>query len=158
MEYDLSAINLHFSWCAPWQFKQCFKLTFSQYLNDLFIHHSCLSYGVCLPITHIISNSFMFGGKSVNCWQIFINRTHLLFRVSVYGYVYMCNQNHNKRCTVADSDSNKQLTNIWLNSLHAKFFRGNINMYLHFMSLLHIDMTQVAEILPHVRQGPTYST
>ena len=96
--------------------------------------------------------------KSVNCWQIFINRTHLLFRVSVYGYVYMCNQNHNKRCTVTDNDSNKQLTNIWLNSLRAKFFRGNINMYLHFMSLLHIDMTQVAEILPHVRQGPTYST
>ena len=27
-------------------------------------------------------------------------------------------------------------------------------MYLHFMSLLHIDMTQVVEILPHVKQGP----
>ena len=31
-------------------------------------------------------------------------------------------------------------------------------MYLHFMSFLYIDMTQVVEILPHVRQGPTYST
>ena len=34
---------------------------------------------------------------------------------------------------------------IWslLNSLRAKFFIGNINIYLHFMSLLPIDMTQV---------------
>ena len=31
-------------------------------------------------------------------------------------------------------------------------------MYLHFMSFLHIDMVQVVEILPQVRQGPTYST
>ena len=26
------------------------------------------------------------------------------------------------------------------NPLHAKFFRRNINMYLHFMSFLHTDM------------------
>ena len=30
-----------------------------------------------------------------------------------------------------------------VNPLHAKFFRGIINIHLHFMSLLHIDMTQV---------------
>ena len=30
-----------------------------------------------------------------------------------------------------------------VNSLRAKFFRGNINIYLHLISLLHIDMTQV---------------
>ena len=46
----------------------------------------------------------------------------------------------------------------YLNSLHAKFFRGNINIYLQFMSLLPIDVTQVLKILPHVRPGPTYST
>ena len=46
----------------------------------------------------------------------------------------------------------------WVNPLHAKFFRGNINIYLHFMSLLHIDKTQVLKILPQVRPGPTYST
>ena len=45
-----------------------------------------------------------------------------------------------------------------INSFRAKFFRGNINIYLHFMSLLHTDMTQVLKILPHVRPGPTYST
>ena len=47
----------------------------------------------------------------------------------------------------------------WLNPLHAKFFRGNINiyMYLHFMSLLHIYLTQVLKTLPRIREGPTYS-
>ena len=44
-----------------------------------------------------------------------------------------------------------------INPLRAKFFRGNINIYLHFLSLHHIDMTQIVEILPRVRQGPIYS-
>ena len=43
-------------------------------------------------------------------------------------------------------------------SFRVKFFRGNINMYLHFMSLLHIDMTQVLKILPQVRPWHTYCT
>ena len=37
------------------------------------------------------------------------------------------------------------------NPLGAKFFRVNINIYLHFMSFLHSDMTQVLKILPQVR-------
>ena len=41
--------------------------------------------------------------------------------------------------------------------LRAKFFRRNINMYLHFVSFLHIDATQVVEILPQIKQEPTYS-
>ena len=45
-----------------------------------------------------------------------------------------------------------------INPLRAKFFRGKINIYLHFMSLLNIDMTQVLKILPQVRPRPTYST
>ena len=45
-----------------------------------------------------------------------------------------------------------------INALHAKFFRGNINIYLHFVSFLHIDTMQVVEILPQIRQRPTYST
>ena len=44
------------------------------------------------------------------------------------------------------------------NSLHAKFLGRNTNMYLHFMSLLHIDMTHVVEILSHMTQGPTWFT
>ena len=44
-----------------------------------------------------------------------------------------------------------------LNPLRANFFRGNINIYWHFASFLHIDMTQVLKILPQVRKWPTYS-
>ena len=44
------------------------------------------------------------------------------------------------------------------NPLRAKFFSGNINIYLHFVSFLHIDMKQVIEILPQISQEPTYST
>ena len=39
-----------------------------------------------------------------------------------------------------------------VNPLRAKFFRGNIDMYLHFVSFLHIGTTQVVEILPQIRQ------
>ena len=46
----------------------------------------------------------------------------------------------------------------FINPLRAKFFRGNINIYLHFVSFPHIDATQVFEILPQIRQEPTYST
>ena len=45
-----------------------------------------------------------------------------------------------------------------VNPSRAKFFRGNINIYLHFVSFLHIDRTQVVEILPQIRPRPTYST
>ena len=45
-----------------------------------------------------------------------------------------------------------------VNPLSAKFFGGNINIYLHFVLFLHIDATQVFEILPQIRQEPTYST
>ena len=38
------------------------------------------------------------------------------------------------------------------------FFRGNINIYLHFMSFLLTNKTQVVEIPPRVRQRPAYST
>ena len=47
---------------------------------------------------------------------------------------------------------------IRINPLRANFFRENINIYLHFVSFLHIDTTQVVEILPQIRQEPTYST
>ena len=47
---------------------------------------------------------------------------------------------------------------ICLNPLRAKFLTENINIYLHFMSFLHTNNTQVVEIPPRVRQGPAYST
>ena len=45
-----------------------------------------------------------------------------------------------------------------LDPLRAKSFRGSVNIYLHFVSFLHIDVTQVVGILPQIRQEPTYST
>ena len=45
-----------------------------------------------------------------------------------------------------------------VNPLRAKFFRGNINIFLHFVSFLHIDTTQVVEIFNQIRHEPTYST
>ena len=45
-----------------------------------------------------------------------------------------------------------------INPLHVIFFRENINIYLHFMSFLHSNKTQVVEIPPRVRQGPAYPT
>ena len=45
-----------------------------------------------------------------------------------------------------------------INSLHAEFLTENINIYIHFVSYLHIDTTQVVEILPQIRQEPAYST
>ena len=34
-----------------------------------------------------------------------------------------------------------------INPLRAKFFRDNLNTYLHFVSFLHIDTTKVVEII-----------
>ena len=44
------------------------------------------------------------------------------------------------------------------NPLRAKFIKGNINMYLHLILFLHINMTQAAEIPPCVKQGSTLSS
>ena len=43
-------------------------------------------------------------------------------------------------------------------SLHAKFSRGNINMYLYLMSFLHTDIPYIVEVLPGIRPGLTYFT
>ena len=44
-------------------------------------------------------------------------------------------------------------------TLYVLFFqRERKNIYLNFVSFLHIDATQVFEILPQIRQEPTYST
>ena len=43
------------------------------------------------------------------------------------------------------------------NPLRAKFFRGNKNIYLHFMSFLHMDMAQAVAIILQVSQESAYS-
>ena len=44
-----------------------------------------------------------------------------------------------------------------INPIYVNFFRGNKNLYLHLMSFLHIDMTQIVENPPQVRQELIYS-
>ena len=44
------------------------------------------------------------------------------------------------------------------NPLCAKFFRGKKNIYLNFISILYIYMTQVIGILPHERPRLAYFT
>ena len=46
---------------------------------------------------------------------------------------------------------------VLINPLRAKFFWGNLNIYLHFMAILHTDLTRVLKTLPQVRKRPTYS-
>ena len=58
----------------------------------------------------------------------------------------------------ADRLITTSLRSILINPSHAKICRGNINIYLQFVSFLHIGPTQVVEILPQIRQEPTYST
>ena len=41
-----------------------------------------------------------------------------------------------------------------VNPLRAKFLIGNMNIYLHLMSFLHTNKTQVVEIPPRVGQVP----
>ena len=43
-------------------------------------------------------------------------------------------------------------------TLYVLNLSGNINIYLHFVLFLHIHVMQVVEIIPQVRQEPTYST
>ena len=47
---------------------------------------------------------------------------------------------------------------ILINPLRAILFTEDINIYLHFMSFLLINKTQIVEIPPGVRQRPAYST
>ena len=70
-------------------------------------------------------------------------------------------------CKVGNSLSHNEQPNcffsgvvhhMYLNPLRAKFFRVNLNIYLHFMSFLHTNKTHAIEIPHRVRQGPAYST
>ena len=45
-----------------------------------------------------------------------------------------------------------------VSDLRATFFGEKINIYLHFMSFLHTNKTQIVEMPPRVKQGPAYST
>ena len=68
------------------------------------------------------------------------------------SYLYLCNDRPLYK-TVLLRKNNALLT-----LCVPIFFRENKSIYLHIMSLLHIDMTQAVEMPPQVRQVLTYST
>ena len=55
------------------------------------------------------------------------------------------------------NSTHKMLTQLIELTLYV-LFRRNINIYLCFVSFLHIATMQVVEILPQIREEPTYST
>ena len=73
----------------------------------------------------------------------------------IYRYITQWNQQFIDNDQEVEDDNTMVMI---INTLRAKFFRRNINMYLHFVSFVNIDRTQVVEILPQTRQEPTYST
>ena len=98
-----------------------------------------------------------------------------VFHAFIYWHVYAMNVSlliKNKTCygkndhAVVFDETSAQHWTIrlvlavmrYINPLRARFFRGNINIYSHFVSFLHIDTMQVFEILPQIRQEPTYYT
>ena len=97
--------------------------------------------GTITVLTCLTSGRFLSVKYHIVCFSIktVITNYHVLHRVYPKSYA---------RC----------LYTVAFNLLRAKFLRGNINIYLHFVSIIHIDMTQVLKILPQVREGPTYST
>ena len=70
-----------------------------------------------------------------------------LFEISQYEYKAYLTQSG-----LVTAYGNRDQDQYWLNSLRARLFSRNINMDLQFLSFLHTDTTQVAEILSHVRQ------
>ena len=101
---------------------------------------------VMAPI-HFISYCWIFVK-----WTLGNKLNEILFEI----HQFLCEKMHLKMLSAKWCPFCSGLIMLTLYVLN--FFRGNINIYLHSMSFLHIDMTQVVEILPQIRQGPTYST
>ena len=97
----------------------------------------------------LVLEMFLAGSYNESCIGcendiiVYVVLLFLMYFINLYVYIYI--RSHPS-------------WNEAFNPLRAKFFRGNINIYLHFVSFLHIDATQVVEILPQVKQEPTHST
>ena len=84
-----------------------------------------------------------------------VGKQYMIFQVNPHAEGMRGDLKFENRLPLAASNI---VVSYFVDSLRAKFCRGNKNVYLHFMSLLRIDVTQVLQILPLVRPGPTYST
>ena len=123
-----------------------------------------------------ITHAALLGYENVLLWQIYAFKLYLMsicsngwWRVTAsLRCVYDDEPRYEAGILSAwqgltNRDSNEQVEQGWwggsggyviifsVNPLRAKFFRVNINMYLYFISFLHIDMTQVLKILPQIR-------
>ena len=82
-------------------------------------------------------------------WYHSLARSYWLQNLSPWSYTNFFF--HSQRLASQTSIGHWAWIDNYINPLRAKFFRVNINMYLHFMSFLHIGMTQVLKILPQIR-------
>ena len=85
---------------------------------------------VYLPSTAVHS------GKENNCFVFLLDKESLCVSHAYVTDVFQTWQNIPYSKALYELSHASQL----INSLRAKLFRGNINMYLHFMSFLHTDM------------------
>ena len=126
-----------------------------------------------IKITMAFIQNDIVKNVSANCRQFHLCRYELVQgrhnpQISLDGWSYLRVQYVQR---LAHKEIDGALLNKWtarmqtrlvsrwpLNPLRANFFRGNINIYLHFLSFLHTDKTQVVEIPLWVRQWPAYST
>ena len=113
---------------------------------------------------------FIFFSTFFRMYMYFVNWiTYCIIDIidSSSNSIWWCIQTHSRFSSFYKSFVHVSLLFQWplthwpwgwgVNLLHAKFFSGNINIYLQLISFLHTDMTWIVEILPHVRRELTYS-
>ena len=88
----------------------------------------------------------------------FENHATLYFAALREELIWAGERDFEIRQTLQVKRSIKTVLNTKGDTLCAKICNRNINIYLHFVSFLHIDTTQVVEILPQIRQEPSYPT
>ena len=135
------------------------KLTFQPNITILYKNWCVLK---CY-FHHIHRISVLFQGSVSLCAQPMrdVVKWKSLIRLVQSSGITWCFIHHCSDSGITDiNDSLYSQRNLMfhLYSLRAKFCWRNINIYLHFMSFLHTDMTQVLKILPQVRPGSTYPT
>ena len=166
-------IPLWYHWKIWWMFRQCRHCN-AKYWNLRLLKHSlfCLKfYFLFFQNYHLTqhmvmlwnSNAWLVLCKGNSWWQIDSPHKGPVTWIFYDFFVGCWNKMLEKESSCWWFETTWLLCAVivmWtlhVNHLCAKFFRGNINMYLHFMSFLDIDLTQVLKILPQVREGLTYS-
>ena len=104
----------------------------------------------------------IFAGKNIAQAEM-IRESPNLFAIRGCSSILISNRRRMARnwqiwAVVFYANFNIKEWNAQQHGLHATFFTRNKNIYWHFTSFFHIDMTLVIEILPQVRQGTPYST